>query len=377
MLETLSRHLILPLALAALSATAQAQDRQQASLSIDAAKPRQQATLHDNRTRPHGPVGDAGRVTPLLRAMTHHVRGESDRALADYDEALRRDPDNEVARLNRGIVLSTHKAEPRKAIADFNRLLTTTPGNFNALLFRSDAHTRLGDYIRALADLDLAVALAPDSQVHVRRGVVRALLGQPSPAIADYTTALSFDPRNVEALVNRAAIEAARGDTAAALRDLDAALAIAPGNAVARYNRGYVSFARRDYDQAIRDYGTAIDLDPQLGWAYLNRCLTRVVAGRDVGQATGDCDQALKLLPEAPEARETKGFLYLNLGNPEGAQREYDAALALDANRPLALHGRGLARTLKGDLAGGQADKNAARALSPHVARAFASYASN
>lgn len=300
-----------------------AQPWQQAALMVPDVSPvatrvdrsADRSIVHYNRVRPHGPLGEVGRADPdlralLLRALSRHRLGEADRALADYDEILRRQPDHAVARLNRGIVLSTHKAEPGKAIADFDHVLALMPDSADALVFRGDAHLRLGDYRQALDDLDRAVMQTPDhAQTHVLRGLARALLGQAMQAAADYDRALSIDRRNVEALVNRAAIRAGAGDPAGAIRDLDDALVIEPGNALAHYNRGYARFARGEHDQAVADYSAAIRLDPRLGWAYLNRCLTRVVAGRETALAAADCDRAQRLLPDHRRVRETLAFV--------------------------------------------------------------------
>ena len=72
--------------------------------------------------------------------------------------------------------------------------------------------------------------------------------------------------------------------------------------------------------------------------------------------------------------RETRGFIFLKLGERDIALREYEAALRTDPDRPLALYGRGLVRVAKGDLKSGEADKAAARALMPGVERQFTTY---
>src|ERR1044071_7390923 len=117
--------------LAAISSAAWAQDRQQAALA--GRPPSQPAPQLDSRSRPHGPVGEPGRLAPLERAMDEHARGEGRKALALYDEVLRGEPANRVALLNRGIVLSTHLAEPGRAIADFDQVLALAPGNVDAM----------------------------------------------------------------------------------------------------------------------------------------------------------------------------------------------------------------------------------------------------
>jgi hypothetical protein len=75
-----------------------------------------------------------------------------------------------------------------------------------------------------------------------------------------------------------------------------------------------------------------------------------------------------------PEVRETRGFVYLTLNDADKALQEYDAALKANPHRPLALFGRSLARDRTGDAKGSIADKDAARALFPDVAREFTPY---
>ena len=72
--------------------------------------------------------------------------------------------------------------------------------------------------------------------------------------------------------------------------------------------------------------------------------------------------------------RETRGFVDLTYGDNEAALADYDAALKTDANRPLSLYGRGIARVRMGNTDAGNADKQAARALYPNIAREFAPY---
>ena len=143
---------------------------------------------------------------------------------------------------------------------------------------------------------------------------------------------------------------------------------------LAYYNRGYVHFAKQNYGLAIDDYSRAIALDPGMGLAYNNRCLARTIVGRDLIEALADCDMALKARPTNLEVRETRGFIYLKLGDPAIAIVEYNAVLEIDPNRPLALYGRGLARIKLGRTQEGEVDQAAARALDPSIERRFTIY---
>lgn len=314
----------------------------------------------------------------LQRGIAHHAMQDIERALSDYDDAIRLDTGNALAHADRGILLATQKADMRRAIADFSRALALVPDNAATLVLRGNAYASVGENGRALADLDRAAALAPDNpRAFMVRGLVKARLGDMQSAFADYDTALSIDPKYVDALVNRAAIHSMQGNMERAIADLDRALELRPSHALASYNRGYAYFARHDYAKAIDDYTRAIQADGRMSWAFNNRCLTRVVAGREIADALSDCDEALKLQPDNVETRETRGFVFLMLGESEIALHEYDAALRADPDRPVALYGRGLARVAKGEVTSGESDKAAARALLPNVSSQFTAYGMN
>jgi tetratricopeptide (TPR) repeat protein len=309
------------------------------------------------------------------RAATRDAMGETDKAIDDYSEAIRRDPKSPLAFYGRGVLLASRKRAFTRAIADFDKVLDLQPDNVDALILRGDSYSQLGQTGRALADLNRAVTEAPDNaQAFLFRGLAQGRRGEDRLALADYDQAIKLEPRYVDALVNRAAVHASQGRAADAIRDLDAALAIRPNNPLALYNRGYAHFGQRAYDKAIADYDAAIALDPTLGPAYNNRCLTRAIAGRDLVQAMGDCDIALKMMPVNLDVRDVRGFIYLKLGDPTIAIAEYDAALAIDANRPIALWGRGLARIRLGQVKEGEADQAAARVLNPNIERQFSIY---
>jgi tetratricopeptide (TPR) repeat protein len=309
------------------------------------------------------------------RAAALAGSGQTDKALEDYSAAIKANPKASLAFLGRGVLLAERKRSYDRAVEDFDKVLALEPNNVEALISRGDAFSQLGDMGRALADLNRAVALAPQSPVPLlTRGQIESRRGNNAGAASDYEAALKIDPRNADAMINLAAIQSMQGKADAAVKLLDQAIAIDNSNPLAFYNRGYAWFALKGYDKAIADYGKAIELEPRLGLAYNNRALSRAVAGSDLVAALNDSDQALKLLPLNLEVRDTRGFIFLKLGDPQLALKEYDAALTFDPNRALSLYGRGLARIRTGDTAGGKGDQAAALTINPEVANDFAMY---
>lgn len=304
--------------------------------------------------------------------------GRTRQALTAYDEAIRLDPQGPLAYYSRAILLATRERAYVRAIADFDRVLALVPDSTEALQQRGNAYSLTGDQNKALADLDRAISLDPsDPRAYVYRGYVYQRKDMTDRALADFDTALKISPRYLEALQARGALQLLTGSTAGAIRDFNEAISVSPHNAAAFFNRGYAYFLQKQYNLAILDYGTAIYFEPELGVAYSNRCLALAAANRDLVAALADCDRALKLLPTDIDIRETRGFVFLKLGDPAIALSEYEAALRLDPNRPLALYGLGMALNRLGRTVEGKADQDAAIALSPGIRKQFADYGLN
>jgi tetratricopeptide (TPR) repeat protein len=312
------------------------------------------------------------------RAAAADALGDTEKALESYNQAIRLDPKATLAFLGRGVLLANRKRAYERAVEDFDKVLVLEPDNVLALIRRGEAFSQLGKTGRGLADLDRAVALAPSStQAYFYRGLIHSRRNELEAALEDYDAAVRLGPRNDEALTSRAAIYSVQGKLDLAIRDLDAAIAIDKGNAYAYFNRGYVHFAKAEHQKAIADYTSAIELDENFGVAYNNRCLTRAITGQDLLRALADCDVALRLMPVNLDVRDTRGFIYLKLGDPALALNEYNAALEKDPNRATALFGRGLARIRTGDIKGGEGDQAAARTINPEIDQQFVIYGLN
>ena len=309
------------------------------------------------------------------RGATLDALGQGDRALKDFNDAIRVDPKSTLAYYGRGVMLATRTRAYQRAIEDFDKVLTLEPDNVDALIHRGDSYRQIGNYGRALADLDAAVAKEPDNaEALAMRGLANSSRGETILAKRDYDAALVIDPHNVDALVRRATLDGEGGALRDAIADLTTALSIEDNNATAHYNRGTFYLRMSDYERALADFRSAIELDSTLGPAYTNRCLVRAILGRDLVGALADCDTALRMLPGNLDVRDTRGFTYLTADEPAIAVVEYSAALQADPNRALSLYGRGLAYSRDGRTKDGEADMAAAKALVPDVAKQFSIY---
>jgi tetratricopeptide (TPR) repeat protein len=155
---------------------------------------------------------------------------------------------------------------------------------------------------------------------------------------------------------------------------MPAAIRLNPKLAEPYNNRGSAYQRKGDFARASADYGEVTKLQPQNADAWSARCWVRGVAGREVQQALQDCNQALKLKADAPDVLDSRGFVYLKLGQNDSAINDYNAALKLDPKLAGALYGRGVAKQKKGDRTGSAADIAAAKAIQANIAEEFAKY---
>jgi tetratricopeptide (TPR) repeat protein len=91
------------------------------------------------------------------RGVAYKLKGEYERALLDYEQAIRLNPVNANAYNNRGIVYRI-KGDYDRAIADYDEAISLKHGDFPAAYYnRALAYTDKGNYDLALRDFDVVM----------------------------------------------------------------------------------------------------------------------------------------------------------------------------------------------------------------------------
>ncbi|MEO0033440.1 MAG: hypothetical protein RIS94_3198, partial [Pseudomonadota bacterium] len=220
------------------------------------------------------------------------------------------------------------------AVADFDEALRRQADQPEWLRGRAEAHGRLGDGAKARADFDRAVALAPDDpELLLRRGFGRAEDGDKAGALADADAAVarfpagSFDRLKVLGLFERLH----RPDRELAL--LDPIIALHKDDRMLGELLNTRCWARAlaniALDQALADCSTAIRRDGPRG-AYLDsRGLVRVRRGDWTG-AIADYDAAIAANPKAAPSLFMRGWAKRASGAAEAGAADMAAARAID-----------------------------------------------
>lgn len=134
-----------------------------------------------------------------LRGVAHYNLGELDRALADFDEAIRRDAGASIYFSNRGLVRMRMRNFDQ-AIVDFDQALRLEPKSALAFVSRGNAYREKSELARAIADYDAAATLDPKlSAAFYNRGMTHELAGAYDKALADLGQAARLDSKDADA----------------------------------------------------------------------------------------------------------------------------------------------------------------------------------
>jgi lipoprotein NlpI len=146
------------------------------------------------------------------RANAYQNKRDYDRAIADYNEALRIDPDSALVRNNRGAAYQ-HKGDHERALQDYDQAIRLDAASASAFNNRGRAHHFKESYAQAISDYDEAIELDPDyALAFYNRALARFDQGLYISAVPDFVRALSLDPRNPYRAIGQYLAKARVGD---------------------------------------------------------------------------------------------------------------------------------------------------------------------
>ncbi len=113
------------------------------------------------------------------------------------------------------------------------------------------------------------------AMVHNNRGAILQMLGREDEAMADFNSAIEFNPGQAFSYLNRGLIFIHRKEFRRAWDDFTRAIQADPDNSMGYVNRSGVYIKTKQYDAALKDLETALALNPRDPFAYHNRALVR------------------------------------------------------------------------------------------------------
>jgi tetratricopeptide (TPR) repeat protein len=145
-------------------------------------------------------------IAYINRGVVHWKRGDHDRGIADFSEAIALDPvdlSSWYAYFYRGEVY-TDKKDYHRAIADYSEAIRLHPLKHNPSYAsfhtsRALAYLKAGKAAQGLPDAERSLQLRPDdARTLDTRGHIYEALGRHEEAIADFRRVLSLAPQEPE-----------------------------------------------------------------------------------------------------------------------------------------------------------------------------------
>lgn len=125
-------------------------------------------------------------------------------------------------------------------------------------------------------------------------------------------------------------------------------------------------------DLASADYRRAVRLKPEDAVLQANLCWSLSLANHDLDGALAACNEAVKREPSSYDALSKRGYVYLRRGAWAEAEKDFAAALALNAASPNEMFGHGLAMILLGQEQDGRDEIASATLDSPGLVNEWA-----
>lgn len=327
-----------------------------------------------------------------LRANALTRFGRLDEAEVAINKALTRETVHPKSYQIRGL-LRARRGRFADAIEDLGRDLHPEPPSAVWLVERGLAYEQLGQFEKARADLQQAVALLPSRQRRLLLARVTARLGEVKEAIAivdnsvpglgaantplwmkTYVLALrrgrvlSMAGRNGEA---RAQYEAALGAVDARLKQLPPPQGPVLGGVALRKAKVDLLLLMGRGTEAIAVADEALAAQPSNAPMLIVRCKAWLRASAQLAKARQDCDAARRNDPADRDALYASGLTSLKSNDWARAAGEFEALTEELPTAPAALFGRGVVKLRRGEKAGGAADLELARSLSVEIEAEF------
>jgi serine/threonine-protein kinase len=266
---------------------------------------------------------DARNLTCYGQALRDHGRREAgpilERAVSAGRAAIRRKPDDAVARNTLGVALKD-QGHLDEAIAEHRAAIHLRPDD-------PIAHGNLGVALKAQGHLDEAIAefrravrLAPgDARSHGNLGGTLQGQGQLEEAIAELREAIRLQPDYATAYYNLGSALRDQGHLDEAIAEFRTAIRLKTDFTEAHINLGNVLQAHGPLDEAITSYRAAIRLRPDVVEAHYGLA-NALQAQAHVDEAIAEFRAAIRLKPDFAEA-------HCNLGRALRSLADYPAAL--------------------------------------------------
>ena len=251
--------------------------------------------------------------------------------LSEYGEAPEARQVTSRAQILLGDIAIAEK-NPVDAEKSFRRALELNPQASRAHAGLAEIMLGAGKPDEAITEAKAAIDSGDNrALIHALLGEAQTMVGKYDEALASFNEALKREPKNSAALQYRAEIYLARKDLKAAIEDLRASAEIEP-NSLRRLRLAGALAAMKQYDEAVTLFKLILQDDPSNNEARTALAAVMIESGKGA-EAVAELESLIKINPNRADARAQLAELYLPT-QPEKALEQYLAAAKLEPSQP-------------------------------------------
>jgi tetratricopeptide (TPR) repeat protein len=255
-------------------------------------------------------------------------KGQTDEAIDQFLEAIKLEPDLAEAHNNLGAALG-RKGQTDEAINQFQEAIRLNPDFVKAHNNLGTAFLKKDQIDEAISQFVDVIRLNPNFvEAHYVLGTALSRKGQTDEAIDQFQEAIRLKPDFVEAHYNLGTALGMKGQTDEAINQFQEAIRLKPNFFEAHYNLGTALGRKGQIDGAISQYRETIQLKPDFADAHGNLAKLLATQGK-LDEAVKEYQRTLELVPDSAQAHYKFGQALQGQRNFEAAMKEYQKALDL------------------------------------------------
>lgn len=264
---------------------------------------------------------------------------DNEMALAEADAALAQDETTALAYTVKGGVL-TWQGKVHEALTELEMALTHDPEDIEAMALRVYNLREVSAYAEAESQAESAAALQPEAPATLwAQAMVAADNYDHALVVALMNQAIALDNGRPEFYYYRSIYYPYASDREKVAADLEASLALNPDFAPAIAYQATFRGERYDYTDIEAISQHVLEQWPNWYRAHMLSGYYYQYVVRDKEQALAAYSKAIELLPENSQSYQVRAYLYLDLGEYENAQADFETSLMLDDESSEARYG--------------------------------------
>ncbi len=239
-------------------------------------------------------------------------------------------------------IKQTEKGDYQRAIESFSQALRENPKYSNALVKRGAVYGEIGNTNLSFQDFTEALKINPyNAAAYQERANVLNIFGNYQEAIENADKALYLDAKYIAAYDIRGRVYFDLGDIENSNKDWDSVVNVKNNNTDSLVTRGFVYYFRQNYKKAYDEFDQAVQSQNNYAAAYVGRAIARFKLSKDLYGAFDDFDEALKHNPNLSHTYGWRGNVLSDSGDFKKAHLDYNKAIDINPNYMMALNNRG------------------------------------